>query len=133
MDKRIAFIGSGILATLAAMGCGSSRDHSLIPASRAESLPGPAKQSLPRIAQGEDYDRCLGMLGSDPQEAYAFADAWEATGGGDGATHCRALAEISLGTPEKGAERMEGRPGLADGRRTRKGIRRGDARVVVDP
>ncbi len=102
---------------MAAMGCGSNRDHSLIPASRAESLPGPAKPSLPRIAQGEDYDRCLGMLGSDPQGAYAFADAWEATGGGDGAMHCRALAEITLGTPEKGAERMEklanGSPGEA--------------------
>lgn len=107
MDKRIAVIGGGILATLAAMGCGSNRDHRLIPASRAESLPGPAKQSLPRIAQGADYNRCLDMLSSDPQGAYAFADAWEATGGGDGATHCRALAEITLGTPEKGAERME--------------------------
>ncbi len=70
-------------------------------------MPETTKQNLPRIAQGEDYDRCLGMLSSDPQEAYAFADAWEATGGGDGATHCRALAEVTLGTPEKGAERME--------------------------
>lgn len=107
MSKWIAFIGGGVLATLAALGCVSTRDRSLIPASRAESLPGPAKQDLPRIAQGEDYDRCLGMLSSDPQEAYAFADAWEATGGGDGATHCRALAEITLGALEKGAERME--------------------------
>ena len=93
---RIAFFGGRILAALAAMGWGSNRNHGLIPAARAESLPETAKQRLPRIAQGEDYDRCLGMLSTDPREAYAFADAWEATGGGDGATHCRALAEITL-------------------------------------
>ena len=101
---RIALVGGGVLATLA---CGLNRDHRLFPVSRAESLPETAKQGLPRIAQGEDYDRCLGMLSTDPREAYAFADAWEATGGGDGATHCRALAEITLGAPEKGAEMME--------------------------
>jgi tetratricopeptide (TPR) repeat protein len=116
MDKRIVLIGGGILA---AIGYGLSSDHRLIPASRAESLPEAAQKGatgeeslpfsgrLPRIAQGEDYDRCLGMLNTDPQGAHAFADAWEATGGGDGATHCRALAEITLGAPEKGAEMME--------------------------
>lgn len=61
----------------------------------------------PRIAEGEDYDRCLGMLSTDPAGANVFADAWEATGGGEGATHCRALAEIELGEPDKGAEMME--------------------------
>lgn len=61
----------------------------------------------PRIADGEDYDRCLRMLSTDPVGANAFADAWEATGGGEGATHCRALAEITLGEPGKGAELME--------------------------
>lgn len=61
----------------------------------------------PRIAEGEDYDRCLGMLSTDPTGANVFADAWEATGGGEGATHCRALAEITLGASDKGAELME--------------------------
>ena len=106
MGKRIAFVG-GFLAISAAMGCGLGHDHRLISAVQAETLPGTAKQSLPRIAQGEDYDRCLGMLSTDPQGASAFADAWEATGGGDGATHCRALAEITLGAPEKGADMLE--------------------------
>ncbi len=105
MSKRIAFVGG--LAILAALGCGLSHDHRFISVSQAETLPGAAKQSLPRIAQGEEYDRCLGMLGTDPQGASAFADAWEATGGGDGATHCRALAEITLGAPEKGADMLE--------------------------
>ncbi len=107
MNKRIAFVGGGILATLAAMGCGLNRDHRFIPASKAENLPQAAKQDSPRIAQGEEYDRCLGLLSADPRGAYAFADAWEATGGGDGATHCRALAEITMGAPEKGADMME--------------------------
>ena len=145
MNKRIAFVGGGILATLAAMGCGLNRDHRLIPASRAENLPQAAKQDSPHIAQGEEYDRCLGLLSADPRGAYAFADAWEATGGGDGATHCRALAEITMGAPEKGADMMEklanasqaqaaARASIyADGRRTWKGIRRGDACAVVDP
>ena len=105
MSKRIAFVGG--LAILVALGCGLSHDHRLISVSQAETSPGAAKQSLPRIAQGEDYDRCLGMLGTDPQGASAFADAWEATGGGDGATHCHALAEITLGAPEKGADMLE--------------------------
>lgn len=61
----------------------------------------------PRIAEGEDYDRCLRMLSTDPVGANVFADAWEATGGGEGAMHCRALAEITLGKPDKGAELME--------------------------
>ena len=61
----------------------------------------------PRIAEGEDYERCLQMLNTDLPGARSFADAWEATGGGDGATHCRALAEIALGRPDTGAELME--------------------------
>lgn len=107
MNKWTAFVGGGILAAWAALGCGANLDHRLVPASRAESLPKATKQALPRIAQGEDYDRCLGMLGTDPQGASAFADAWEATGGGDGAAHCHALAEITLGAPEKGADMLE--------------------------
>lgn len=113
MDKRSAFIG-GIMA---AIGCVAG-NHKFIPASMAASLPeaaqgatgaapAPSAADPSRIAQGKDYDRCLGMLGTDPQGADAFADAWEATGGGDGAAHCHALAEITLGAPEKGAEMME--------------------------
>ena len=61
----------------------------------------------PRIAEGPDYDRCLAMLGADPSGAFNFADAWEATGGGEGATHCRALANIALGDAEAGADAMD--------------------------
>lgn len=107
MTKRFAFAGGAILAVSAAMG-----GHWPVAVSKAASPSeatqnGPGAPGAPRVAQGKDYDHCLAMLGSDPRGAYAFADAWEATGGGDGATHCRALAEITLGAPEKGAEMME--------------------------
>lgn len=60
-----------------------------------------------RIAGGEDYDHCMSMLTSDPAGANAFADAWEATGGRDGAVHCHALAQIELGSPATGATMLE--------------------------
>ncbi len=61
----------------------------------------------PRIAEGEDYEHCLDMLGSDPAGANTFADAWEATGGGEGAQHCHALAQLELGEVATGAEMLE--------------------------
>ena len=61
----------------------------------------------PRIAEGPDYEQCMAMLGGDPQGAYNFADAWQATGGGDGAAHCLALSQIQLGDTQAGAEQLE--------------------------
>jgi tetratricopeptide (TPR) repeat protein len=61
----------------------------------------------PRIAEGADYEHCLDMLATDAAGANAFADAWEATGGGDGAVHCHALAQVALGNPETGAQMMQ--------------------------
>ncbi len=61
----------------------------------------------PRIAEGEDYERCLAMLGPDPSGARDFADAWVATGGGDGAAHCLGLADIALGDADTGAEELD--------------------------
>ncbi len=75
--------------------------------SQSDDLPLPLPPIPPRIAEGEDYDKCLGMLNTDPEGASAFADAWEATGGGEGATHCRALAELALGEAETGAAMMD--------------------------
>jgi tetratricopeptide (TPR) repeat protein len=61
----------------------------------------------PRIAEGPDYEKCLAMLSDDASGAYVFADAWIATGGGDGAVHCQALADIALGNPEEGAAMLQ--------------------------
>lgn len=61
----------------------------------------------PRIAEGDDYDKCLSMLTGDPSGAFTFAETWQTTGGGDGALHCKALAEIELGDPEEGATLLD--------------------------
>jgi tetratricopeptide (TPR) repeat protein len=75
------------------------------PASDDEALPVPPVP--PRIAEGPDYEHCLGMLANDPDGANAFADAWEATGGGEGAAHCHALAQLTLGNTQAGAQMLE--------------------------
>jgi tetratricopeptide (TPR) repeat protein len=72
-----------------------------------EVLPLPLPPEMPRIAEGADYDRCLGLLRDDPEEAMRFAQAWDATGGGEGALHCAALSMIGLGEPDRAAERLE--------------------------
>lgn len=61
----------------------------------------------PRIAEGQEYDKCLSMLNGDPSGAIAFAEAWAGAGGGEGATHCRALSQIALGNPEEGASLLD--------------------------
>ena len=61
----------------------------------------------PRIAEGADYERCMNMLASDPEGANTFADAWQATGGGEGADHCLAMAQVQLGDVQDGAELLE--------------------------
>jgi tetratricopeptide (TPR) repeat protein len=61
----------------------------------------------PRLGEGPDYDNCLALLRDDPEEAMRFAQAWDATGGGDGALHCAALALIGLGEPDRAAESLE--------------------------
>lgn len=67
----------------------------------------PLPPEMPRLADGPDYDRCLALLRDDPDEAMRFAQAWDATGGGDGARHCIALALLGLGEPDRAADRLE--------------------------
>ena len=84
---------------------------------RGSELAAPADQSdqenlpippvPPRVAEGPDYEQCMAMLPSDPEGANSFADAWEATGGGEGATHCHALALVALGDVAEGAGMLE--------------------------
>lgn len=94
-----------VLALLAGAAWWALHPESTAPAESDETLPLPPVP--PRIAQGPDYERCLGMLNTDPSGARTFADAWFATGGGEGATHCLALATIALGEPDAGAEEMD--------------------------
>ena len=115
MNRRAGLIGGVVLIAWVATAGNVGWDLRYVVPAKAEIAPdvGSGEPALPippippRIAEGEDYDRCLHMLNTNPAGANSFADAWEATGGGDGATHCHALAEIALGEPEKGAELMD--------------------------
>ncbi|RYJ01367.1 MAG: tetratricopeptide repeat protein [Acetobacteraceae bacterium] len=67
----------------------------------------PLPPDVPRLAEGPDYEACLGLIRSDAEGARAMAEAWEAAGGGEGARHCGALALLGMGEPERAAERLE--------------------------
>jgi len=114
MNTRYAIIGGATLLAVAAVGLSLSLGWSRFTAdpegaieSADDSLPLPLPPVPPRIAEGGDYEKCLGMLTNDPAGAQSFAEAWEATGGGDGATHCLGLATIALGDPDRGAQMLE--------------------------
>ncbi len=108
MANRSAVVGAVVALGLAMAAAGVWWQRQAGPEAAPASLEMlPVPPIPPRIAEGEDYDKCMAMLNTDPSGARAFADAWEATGGGEGATHCLALAEIALGEPEKGAELMD--------------------------
>lgn len=68
--------------------------------------PGAALEAA-RPGDGPDRERCFGLLRTDPQAARFFADGWQASGGGDTARHCAALAWLALGETERGAEGLE--------------------------
>jgi tetratricopeptide (TPR) repeat protein len=111
MNTRAAMIGGAALLLVAAAGAGAWLFFASAPAAletdTADNEPLPIPPVPPRIAEGPDYEHCLGMLTSDPVGAASFALAWEATGGGDGATHCLALSQIALGEPARGAEMLD--------------------------
>jgi tetratricopeptide (TPR) repeat protein len=115
MNKRIAVIGGAAVLFAVILGAWlqtagpEPRLETIVPEAPA-SLPVPllpVPPVPPRIASGADYEHCLEMIDADPAGANSFADAWEATGGGDGAAHCRALALIALGDPETGAQVLD--------------------------
>ncbi|KAA2214375.1 tetratricopeptide repeat protein [Teichococcus oryzae] len=65
------------------------------------------RQEPPRLAEGPEYEACLGQLRSDPEGAIARASQWEESGGGDGARHCLALGLLAVGDAERAAGRLE--------------------------
>jgi tetratricopeptide (TPR) repeat protein len=118
MNTRTAVIGSAAALFLAVAGGAAWTErglflHQASAVTQDDTPDNTSDERLPvppvpqRIASGDDYEHCMGMLASDPAGANAFADAWEATGGGDGATHCHALAQIELGSPAVGADMLE--------------------------
>ena len=111
MIARAATISAAALLLVAAAGAGAwfffLRAPAALEGDAADSEQLPIPPVPPRIAEGPDYEHCLGMLTSDPSGAATFALAWEATGGGDGATHCLALSQIALGEPARGADMLD--------------------------
>jgi tetratricopeptide (TPR) repeat protein len=110
MNRRIAMIGAAGVLLLAIAGglvwhATSTSDIETAADDGSEMLPVPPIP--PRIADGPDYERCLGMLVTDPDDAASFAEAWVAKGGGDGAAHCLALSKIAQGSPADGAAMLE--------------------------
>ena len=78
-------------------------------------LPGPllpVPPVPPRVAEGEDYARCLDLLETDPAAAAELAAAWAA--GGEGAAHCLALSRIALGEAAEGAALLEALAGRSN-------------------
>ncbi len=109
MLNRTALLGglAVVLALAVLGGWWQTRGTPAAPdqAETEEALPVPPIP--PRISEGADYERCLSMLNTDPSGARDFADAWVATGGGEGATHCLALADVALGEADTGADLMD--------------------------
>jgi hypothetical protein len=77
------------------------------PEAEAAGEPLPLPPDLPRLDTSAEYDACLERLRRDADGALAFAEGWEAAGGGEGAKHCAALALLALGETERAAERLE--------------------------
>ncbi|WP_237182108.1 tetratricopeptide repeat protein [Roseomonas marmotae] len=67
----------------------------------------PLPPEPPRLTDSPEYDTCLALLRSEPEDALSMAEAWEQHGGGEGARHCTALAMLALGEPERAAGRLE--------------------------
>ena len=109
--KGKALPGAAAVVLAVALGGGwwwaGSRDGSPAPVPEAMEGVLPLPPESPRMADSPDYEECLGKLRDDAQGALAFAEAWEARGGGDGARHCSALGLLALGEPVRAAGRLE--------------------------
>ncbi|MSP03147.1 MAG: hypothetical protein EXR07_19180 [Acetobacteraceae bacterium] len=110
MNVRLPAVLGAIVLVLSAAGGATWWLRGIIPdAPQAGMEPDalPTPPFPPRIAEGDQYDKCLTMLAEDPEGAEAIAAAWKAAGGGDTAIHCQALAAIAAGEPETGAAMLE--------------------------
>jgi tetratricopeptide (TPR) repeat protein len=114
MNTRTAILGVAVIAAAGAVAAAAGAAAWLVwgvgqpSAAASETAPPlPIPPVPPRIAQGEQYEGCLEMLTYDPPGAATFAESWQANGGGEGATHCLALARIALGQDDSGAQMLE--------------------------
>lgn len=106
MHLRHSFPAAAVVVALAIAAAWLSAGNP--PADLPEDLaPLPSPPVPPRIASGLEYDRCLGLLTTEPETAASFARTWFARGGGEPAVHCLALSRLALGEPVPAAEELE--------------------------
>ncbi len=63
--------------------------------------------AMPAWAQVTTYDDCIQTAMSQPSTGLSIAQNWQAQGGGDAASHCRAMALASLGSFDEAARALE--------------------------
>lgn len=104
---RSLMLGAFAAAMLAALAGGAwlAFAPGAIETAEEEALPLPPEP--PRLADGPEMERCLGLLRTDPDGARDFAAQWAREEGGEGAAQCGALALLALGEPVRAAERLE--------------------------
>ncbi len=61
----------------------------------------------PAAADAETYARCLKLAKDEPHAAQSLARSWLARGGAHPAEHCAAVALITLGKYQEGANRLQ--------------------------
>jgi len=107
MSRRLAALCSFFLLVGEAASAADWWSPDLAPPEEPTPTDLPVPPFPPRITEGRTYDTCLSSLTEDPAGAVIVAEAWQATGGGEGAAHCQGLALIAVGRPEDGAVVLE--------------------------
>jgi tetratricopeptide (TPR) repeat protein len=106
LAARNLLLGAFTAAALASLGTGLWVVGAPRPAPAAEDVL-PLPPEPPRLADGPEMQRCLGLLQTDAEGARGFAATWAAAGGAEGARHCEALAVLALGDAARAADRLE--------------------------
>lgn len=66
-----------------------------------------AQPSPSRVLEDQNYQDCLALMRRSPEEGFAQAQTWQATGGGLPAAHCAALALVEMKHYGDAADRLE--------------------------
>lgn len=80
---------------------------SLLFASLAVSSAALAQPSPSRVLEDQAYQDCLALMRRNPEEGFAQAQTWQATGGGLPAAHCAALSLVEMKHYGDAADRLE--------------------------
>ena len=73
----------------------------------ASGFAGAQPQPQSRVLEDAAYEDCLALTRRNPEEGFAQAQLWQATGGGLPAAHCAALALVEMKHYADAADRIE--------------------------